>query len=448
MYHFFFVTIRDEMGLFSASDRHRNNSPAALLAVLFCGMSVLFAENNLSFYETLQQEHDNEGRTVFRSLLIPSGGKAEAMGSAFTGLSNDIGFFEYNPAASSLLTETEAAAFHNMWIADSSVETIAFTQRSKDLGYGIMAKCFYVPFTEYDFFGKELNKSYYTESAVTLNTSYNFFHGYTFKGLALGANIKGALRTVPDYSGDDSATIVKNSGLSQSAIAFLADAGMMIRFNFLKWFDSRTPNMSLGFSATNFGVALTGLPKNGFKPAEALPSKFSAGFSWQMIQPITITAEFQKPINLLNPKESEHWAAGVGIDLQFTSFFAVQGGFLLKGANPRFSLGAQYDIRNRVTMNVNYTYDITSSLAPLNRISVSLKTHLGDRGRSKIQDEIDEYYLMGIDYYTSGNLDMAIELWEKALQLDKRYDPVKMSLKAAQDTRRVEQKMLDLQKID
>ena len=31
---------------------------------------------------------ENEGRTAFRSLLIPGGGRAEAMGSAFSALAN------------------------------------------------------------------------------------------------------------------------------------------------------------------------------------------------------------------------------------------------------------------------------------------------------------------------------------------------------------------------
>jgi len=393
------------------------------------------------------QVYDNEGRTVFRSLLIPSGGRSEGMGTAFTGLSDDVSFFEYNPAASSLLKETEAAAFHNSWIADSSVETLAFTQRSNDLGYGVMAKCFYVPFTEYDFFGRELNTSYYTESVAMLNLSYNFLHGYSFKGIALGTNLKGALRTIPDYADDSTGTVTAGSGLTQSAVAFLADVGVLMRFNLLKLYSSREPNFSLGFAATNLGTAFTGLDGT-FTNDEAVPTRLAFGIAYRIMQPVVMTFEFQQPVNLKNLSESEHYAAGTGIDVQFTDFFSVQGGFLLKGANPRFSLGAQYNLTEKLTMNVNYTYDITSSFDPLNRISLTLKTHLGDRGRAKVQEEVDMYYLLGIDYYTQGNLDMAIELWEKALSLDKRYDPVKKALQAAQDTRRVEQMMLDLQRID
>ena len=48
--------------------------------------------------------HDsNEGTTVFRSLNIPSGGRAESLGTALTGLSDDINFLDYNPAGSAVL---------------------------------------------------------------------------------------------------------------------------------------------------------------------------------------------------------------------------------------------------------------------------------------------------------------------------------------------------------
>ena len=57
-----------------------------------------------AFYNTAGA---HEGTTSFRSLLIPSGGRAESLGSAYTALSDDISFIDYNPAASALLNETE-----------------------------------------------------------------------------------------------------------------------------------------------------------------------------------------------------------------------------------------------------------------------------------------------------------------------------------------------------
>src|SRR5574344_2155218 len=77
---------------------------------------------------------DNEGSSSFHSLLIPSGGRAESLGTAYTGLSDDISFFDYNPSASSVLTETEISVFHNQWIADSALESAAATTRFGNFG--------------------------------------------------------------------------------------------------------------------------------------------------------------------------------------------------------------------------------------------------------------------------------------------------------------------------
>ena len=45
---------------------------------------------------------DNEGLSSFRSLNIPVGGRAESLGTACTALCDDVVFFDYNPAASSV----------------------------------------------------------------------------------------------------------------------------------------------------------------------------------------------------------------------------------------------------------------------------------------------------------------------------------------------------------
>ena len=103
-----------------------------------------------SFYD---MSGDNEGTTGFRSLLIPTGGRPESLGSAYTGLCDDISFFDYNPAASSVLEQSEIALFHNSWIADSAMETIAAATRFGNFGLGGKISCFYVPFSEYDAFG-------------------------------------------------------------------------------------------------------------------------------------------------------------------------------------------------------------------------------------------------------------------------------------------------------
>ena len=127
------------------------------------------AVTSVSDFFSSVSEDENAGSTTFLSLNIPFGGRAESLGSAYTGLSDDISFFDYNAAASSMLDETEIAVFHNAWISDSALETLAATTRFGDFGMGAAIKCFYVPFTEYDYFGNKQTGGYYSETTgITL----------------------------------------------------------------------------------------------------------------------------------------------------------------------------------------------------------------------------------------------------------------------------------------
>lgn len=384
---------------------------------------------------------DNEGTTSFRSLLIPTGGRAESLGTAYTGLSDDISFFDYNPSASSVLTETEISLFHNQWIADSALESAAATTRFGNFGMGASIKCFYVPFTEKDIFGEQVAASYYSETTAAVNLSYNFLAGYTFKGIALGVNFKSSFRSIPDYTDDNTGAIISGSGLEQSAIAFMGDVGVLLRFNFAKFYSSREPNFRVGLAFTNVGAALTGFG-SGLVFDDPLPTRISIGASYKFIKPVTITAEFRQPLNLFDISSSEKWSAGAGVDVQITDFFAVIGGFLLQGANPRISLGSEFTIKG-IKMNVNYTFDLTSSANPINHISLSAKMLLGDRGRADIQKQVDELYRQGLIYYaqsgmekdkskSSEYMDKAVEVWEEALALDKGFDPARTGIEVIQ----------------
>lgn len=382
----------------------------------------------------------NEGLTTYRILYIPSGGRAESMGSAFTALANDVSYMEYNPAASSVLENSEIGLFHNSWIADSAVESIAYTNRIKNFGYGASVKCFYVEFTERNFF-EDVAKSYYTETVGTLNLAYNFLAGYTFKGLATGINLKGAYRGMPNYTDNDTDEIIPGSGLLQSGFAIMGDLGIQLRFNLAKFYSAREPNLQIGLAASNFGVGYTNLgSSDGLILDDALPSKFAIGLSYKPIRPLTISLEFQQPINLLDISLSEQWACGAGCSVQITNFFMMQTGFLLRGASPRFSLGAEFLVQG-FWVNLNYTFDATSSINPVNRISVSAKVNLGDDGRSELQKEIDTLYAKGLQYYSLGEMENAILVWKQILELDPGFDPAKKGVAAAETSIQLQQRI-------
>lgn len=373
----------------------------------------------------------NEGTTSYRSLLIPVGGRSESLGSAYTGLCDDAGYINFNAAASCILNETQASAFHNSWIADSKMDTIVYTTRVDNMGLGFQAGCFYMPFTEYNLFGERVNTSYYTETNFAANISYNFLAGYDFKGLALGATIKTVFRSVPDYTDNDTNAIKSFSGLAQSGVGIMADLGVMLQFNFLKYFASRTPNVRIGLSAQNLGAAFTGLgSSSGIKLDDPLPTYFAAGISCQFLPIITATFDIKQPVNLFHAADYQIFSVSAGVILAFTKQFSLLAGAEIKGGNPRFSVGSELQLSN-ARLNFNYTLDLTSSLNPVNRISLSAKILLGDRGRAERQKQIDELYLKGLEYYSNAEWEKAIEQWELVLKINKRYDPAILGIDSA-----------------
>lgn len=380
---------------------------------------------------------DNEGCTIFRSLNIPGGGRAESLGTAVTGLCDDITFFDYNPAGSAVLNESEAAVFHNSWIADSALETVEGTMRFNNLGMGLQLKCFYVPFTEYNLFGEKVAGNYYSETSMAFNMSYNFLAGYNFKGIAFGYTIRGTWRNMPDYTDNKTDAIISGSGLEQSALGLMADGGMLVRFNLFKHFNDVEPNFTFGLALNNMGLAFTGFSKD-FKFDDPLPTRISAGISYRFFKNMLFTGEFRQGINLMNITSSERFSFGAGLEINLTDFFDFEAGFMLSGGNPRFSIGNQFDVKG-IKMNVNYTLDLTTSMNPVNHLSVSARVLLGDRGRSAIKQEVQSKYAQGISLYSKGSREdivKAIHKWNEAKDLSKsigiRYDPAIEAIKAAQ----------------
>ena len=353
----------------------------------------------------------NTGLTILPILLVPSGGRYEGMGTAFTAVADDSSFLEANPSASSILESTELSVTHNNWIADTSVEGVIYTVRFNELGIGFGGKYLYVPFTGYGTFGDREAGAYYSESVATVNLSYNFFSNYRFYGLAIGTNLRFAYRNVPNI-------LVPTGYASQSALAAVADIGALTRMNFLKFYPSRSKNFSIGAVIKNLGLRVQD---------ENLPTRITAGIAYSPLRPITISYDVDIPIHFGFDAEGladtlESLTMAGGMDVVLTDFFSMQGGFNYRGSNPGISLGAAVDLP-QISIIVNYTLDLATTFEPLDRISIEATLNLGDRGRLALQKRVDEFYLAGVEAYAEGDLEEAIRVWEEAIELDPSYTP-------------------------
>ncbi len=395
---------------------------AVFLALIPLSLSAVgVSESYNDWYGDLaegSEDVENTGLTAFPTLLIPIGGEYEAMGTAYTAVGRDASFIDSNPAASSNIEETKIALFHNNWIADTNIESLAYTTRYEDFGVAVGGKYLHVPFTEYDSFGVQQATSRYTETVVAANLSYNFLDNFYFSGVSAGANLKFAARRVPGIdAGDD----VAGAGV-------MTDVGLLTRFDLLKFYPSRHRNFSVGTVVKNLGPNVRDDP---------LPTVWTTGIGYSPIRPLLLAADVNIPFNPFSSAPAESPGFAVGTAVTVTDFFVMRGGFLLRGGNPRISMGGSVGV-DRMTIDVNYTLDMTTQLTAFDRFSVGVSFPLGDRGRGDRDEQVRSLYLDALEAFAVGNLERTIELCLEAVELDPSFQP-------AVETLMMARRMLDLQ---
>lgn len=377
----------------------------------------------------------NAGMNSFLTLLIPSGGKYEGMGTAFTAMSLDSGFLDANPAGSSFIKNSELTFFHNNWIADTNLESVTYTSRWEDFGIGIGGKFLYLPFTGIDDWGDRarnedgsFSSGYYTETVMTLNAAYTFLDNYYFHGLAVGANLKMAYRGVPYSIAPD-----------QSAVAIMTDIGIQTKFNVLKFFSSREKNFA-------FGIVVKNLGSEFIRDPDPLPSMISTGIAYSPIRPMTWAFDVNIPFNL-DGSDAEKVSYAAGLDLGLTSFLSIQSGFQIKTGLPRFSVGSSLDLE-KFSVTANYTLDLTTQVTSLDRFSLALKLNLGDFGRMTRVERSQLLYLQGLEEYANGDISKAIIYWEESLEVRPDFTPAKQMIETARKTLELNKVIEDSQTID
>ncbi|MDR0300943.1 MAG: UPF0164 family protein [Treponema sp.] len=380
---------------------------------------------------------DDAGLTAFPILNIPMGGRSEGMASAFAAVSDDVSFIEYNPAGSSMLAKSELAFFHNNWIADSKIEGVAFATRFGNLGFAAGAKGLYMPFTEYNLYAERVSNGYYSEGAAIVNFSYNFLSGYYFGGLSAGINLKGAFRLMPGYTGDND-IIIGGSGLSQSAVMGMADIGILTRFNFLKPYSAREKNTAAALVIKNIGPPALGDP---------LPTVAGAAVSYKPLRLLTLAFDFYVPVNMMDFDLSEKPYFAFGTALNVTKFLSMRAGALVKSGSRRVTVGSAVNLE-KIALDVNYTLNLHTRLQPLNGISLGVRLDLGDSGRQKNSDKVDELYLLGLDAFALGNYTDAKYCWYEALKLDPGFDPAREGLEMLNSRQDLQDRVEDLFRLD
>jgi len=394
-----------------------------------------FYSNFSRFLREIYGTDYNSGMTVFPVLGIPSGGKAEGMAGAFSAVCDDVSFLEWNPAGSAEVPNSEIGFFHNNWIADIKIETALYSRRIKDFGFGFLAKWLYTTFTEYDDFGEHASKGYYSEALAILNTSYTFLKGYYFPGISLGVNLKGAFRISPDVTGYDSS--------SQSSTAVLGDVGLLTRINFLKFYWAREKNMSFALVLRNLGV----IAEKGKPSDEVLPALAVAGFSYKPFRQLCLSFDFSYPVNLNNIYVSESFYFSTGLAVSITNFISMRAGILIQAGSSRIVIGSGVNLKG-IAFDINYTVDLVTQFQTVNRLTLGVRFNFGDGGRKERDKLVDKYYDLGLDAYSEYKDDIAIEYFNKALALNRYFDPAEEAIDAIKAFRKITTRIKTMDKLE
>ena len=151
-----------------------------------------------------------------------------------------------------------------------------------------------------------------------------------------------------------------------------------------------------------------------------------------------IALDFNLPLSL-DPvaAPAQMWNVALGTNLEVAKFLSVQGGLLMKSANPRISLGATVDLGmvNLVPLGIVATYnlDLSGRAGPLDKFSVQAKVNLGDRGRGALAQRVEELFLLGVEQYADGNYAEAIDLWRQVLQIEPRHQAAAEDIRTAEE---------------
>lgn len=302
----------------------------------------------------------NTGLTIFPLLTMPMGGRPEGMGDAYSAYGGGAEGLDANPAGSALMRGAELFFSHRNGISDSSIEGVAAAGNAGPFGLGGFTKVFLAPFTKYDGSGLPAGTGYFTEAVIAGNVAIELVALPGNGGIAAGANLKAAVRVVPEAIAQ-----------GQSALAFAMDMGLLARF--------RMPSLS-STGPANFGAGavLRNVKMSAIPAGYPLPTLLSLGVAYAPVSPVTVDVDVNIPVSLEGggvPVEIIDGA--VGLEVRMSGFAAVHAGFRLKGDNPRIALGARLDLGS-LDLVVNYALDLMGGVNPLENYSVAATVSLGN----------------------------------------------------------------------
>lgn len=410
-------------------------SPAFLLSCLFIFLLTCLPALHLTRYAY------GAGESALVILEEPIGARPVGMGEAFTAVADDINALYYNPAGLSFLVRPELGTTYLKGLLDSYYGFAGFVYPFKKSALGLSL-------TTFDGGKMEINtlnpdgsfkesKNVSAEKDFIPMLSYSFTLG---SALSFGLNLKIINSTLVD---------------EYSANTYAGDVGLLIR--------PVNDKFCLGLLVKNF--APTGIKYKNLK--NQLPGSIRAGFALKPADGLTISADYEKPIEQMGHEEDKK-ARGLwdyrpelkprihfGFEFLVMKLLALRGGYKFGYDQPTFNLGLglgakgfflDYSFAGMKDLNSMHRMSFTTTFGALTNYRKGegyYKKEMYERAihwANKVKEDDENfaqakevvtnsrkqiasrhYYGKGQEYFNAGQYAQAIEQWQKVIEQLPKY---------------------------
>ncbi|MDE2292923.1 MAG: PorV/PorQ family protein [Elusimicrobia bacterium] len=306
----------------------------------------------------------NPGTTAAPVLEIPLGARANGMGTAFTGLADNIDALYYNPAGLSTLQSREASFMYVKGFSDQSIQHMA-------IGGPIpFAGLFNEGYTSLA--ASLLLASQGTIEVNTLNADGSLASSQSLQAgsdmvATLGYSERVAEFDVPTKGGD-SIPVENTFGFSGKwirstlaetyhATAWAGDLGYLVRLP--------DQGFGLGASVQNIGTQMTFISEG-----DPLPLTYRFGMSYKPMLPDTLTLPAQQQVTFTGDAlywaRERAWRGMVGAEYTMLQRFSVRLGYRLNDSVGGFTagFGAGWG-----PLSMDYAWGMSSDLTDTHRFS-------------------------------------------------------------------------------
>ncbi|MGH1366690.1 MAG: PorV/PorQ family protein [Calditrichia bacterium] len=335
-----------------------------LIVVLASGLSYAQVQN---FAENISKR----GTTAASFLEVGVGGRALAMGGAYTAAANDPSAIYWNVAGIAKMQKSGIFFNHSEWIADTNFDFIS--------GVFQMGR--------YGALGVSLTALTMDEMAVTTVDDPEGLLGQRFNAGDFSFSVAYAIRLTENFSIGFNPKVIHQYIWQLSATGFAMDLG--VHYN--------TPfkGVQLGFALTNFGSKMQMSGENArvlydFEPGSsgnnervpailetnswALPLNFKIGMLYKLLNvqsnSVNLAVDAQYPNN-------DYESLNVGIEYNYGNRLSLRGGYrgiLLDDTEESFTFGAglNFPVVGNVMLHFDFAYADFGLLEEVQKYSLAI----------------------------------------------------------------------------